>query len=83
MEWIMIVTTIMEMVQKCRENRSKDEIEALATGNRPLGRYLIRRELRRKHSLRGADLRDAMRQVREHEMDDEDVCGFIDDALDD
>ncbi|MCP4166048.1 MAG: hypothetical protein GY759_09170 [Chloroflexi bacterium] len=83
MEWVVIVTTIMELIQRCREDRDKESIELLATGNRPLGRYFIRRELRRVHGIRGAELRDAMQQVRDHEMDDDDVCGFIDDALDD
>jgi len=81
MEWVAIVAAIMEMVQSCRENRDRDDIEADAL-NRPLGRWMIRRTLRDK-GLRGEGLRNAMQQVRNHEMDDDDVRDFLTDALGD
>ena len=80
MEWIAIVTAIIEMIQKCREDRDRDEIERDAL-NRPLGRVMIRRALRNK-GAKGFQLREAMEQVRHHTMHDDDVIDFISDALD-
>ena len=80
MEWVAIITMVIEMVQKCRENRSAEEITATAL-NRPVGRWMIRRHLI-DQGIRGRELRDAMSQVRSHEITDDDVKSFVENALD-
>ena len=78
MEWIAIVTMIVEMIQKCREERDNDSITAIAL-NRPVGRWLIRREMKSR-GVRGKKLRAAMHKVSEYEMSDSDVEAFVENA---
>ena len=78
MEWIAIVSMIVEMIQKCREERDNESITAIAL-NRPVGRWLIRREMKSR-GLRGKKLRSAMRKVSEYEMSDSDVEAFVENA---
>ena len=80
MEWVAIVTMIIEMVQKCRENRDAEAITADAL-NRPLGRWMIRAHLR-DEGIRGKRLRSAMRQVKEKKISNKEIEAFIENALD-
>jgi Cys-tRNA synthase (O-phospho-L-seryl-tRNA:Cys-tRNA synthase) len=78
MEWIAIVTMIVEMIQKCREDRDNESITAIAL-NRPVGRWLIRREMKSR-GLRGKKLRAAMQKVSDYKMSDSDVEAFVENA---
>jgi len=79
MEWVAIIAAIIEMIQKCKEERDEDEITAAAL-NRPLGRWMIRAHLKSK-GIRGKKLAQAMRDVRAHEMSDRDIEAFVANAI--
>jgi hypothetical protein len=80
MEYVALAKFIIEFIKECRENRSKNDIEEVAL-NRPLGRWLIRKQLRDK-GHRGVKLRTSMRTLKEATMTDTDVKAFIANALD-
>jgi len=79
MEWVAIITAIIEMIQQCKENREEDEIIADAL-NRPVGRWMIRAHLKSK-GIRGRKLAGAMRDVRSHKMTDKDIEAFVSNAI--
>jgi len=79
MEWVTIVTMVIKMIQKCREERDAALITADAL-NRPLGRWMIRAHLK-DNGIRGRTLAGAMRQVRAKPMSEKDIEVFIENAL--
>lgn len=80
MEWlILIMPIIVTMIQSCNKSQNVSEIQDAAL-NRPVGRVMIRWALR-KEGFRGGKLREAMKEVRDYDMSDDDVKDFVLDAL--
>ncbi|KKN77722.1 hypothetical protein LCGC14_0356960 [marine sediment metagenome] len=75
MEWIMIITAIIEAIQECQENRDRDDIEAGLNKPGPRERWAIRRILIQEKGLRGKKLwrkvDEGMNELRA--LDSEDI----------
>jgi len=58
MDWIMILTMLMEMLQKCQENRTPEAIEAGLNNPGIRERLALRAAIKEKLGLRGSALRE-------------------------
>ena len=60
MEWIAIITMVIEAIMECMENRNRVDIEAGLRRPGALETLTLRRIIRRETGFRGRKLRDAV-----------------------
>lgn len=82
MEWVLLIEKILELIQRCRENRSRAEIEAGLKRPGRLERWALRRVLRKETSFRGRALRDKIDEgIQElRSLDADDIEYLMDEA---
>jgi hypothetical protein len=82
MEWILLIEKIIELIQKCRENRSRSEIEGGLKRPGRLERWALRRVLKQETNLRGRVLRDKVDEGIDElrSLDADDIEFLMDEA---
>lgn len=82
MEWVLLIEKILELIQKCRENRSRSEIEAGLRRPGRLERWALRAILRKEKGFRGTELRAKVAEGIEELklLDGEDIQWLMDEA---
>ncbi len=81
MEWVLLIEKIIELIQKCRENRSRAEIEGGLKRPGIMERWALRAILREK-GLRGRELRAKVAEGIEElkSLDSDDIKELMDEA---
>lgn len=82
MEWILLIEKIIELIQKCRENRSRAEIEGGLKRPGRVERWALRRVLKQETNLRGRALRDKVDEGIDElrSLDADDIEFLMDEA---
>ena len=62
MEWAAIIAVILDMIRECMENRNESQVEADLVSPGPFIALVLRRRLRKKTSLRGPALGNAVQE---------------------
>jgi len=82
MEWVLLIEKIIELIQKCRENRSRAEIEGGLKRPGIMERWALRAILREETGLRGRALRAKVNEGIEElkSLDSDDIQELMDEA---
>jgi len=80
MEWIMLIEMIIKMIQECREDRDRDDIEKRLRNPGILEAWALRKALKENTELRGRALAEEVRASMDYlaDMDNAEIGAFLD-----